>query len=316
MVKISDKLISEFIELSDLYVIMGEPYKAKAYMGTARTLRSLKENNRNYDLPLQAKELIKLKNIGKSTAEKIIGFYKDGYIKLLKEMKDDKVIDKLIDIANIYGFGFKGAKKLYAQGYKTMDDIKAAYVNGKIKLTRGQKIGIQYYDDLQKKIPRQELESLERKLKELEKKSKNIEHIDIMGSYRRGKQILKDVDILISGKSSAIIDELLDFLKNEYKYIDYFSKGPKKFMGLFIIDKYIRHVDIVYSNKEEYPTKLSYFTGSKEFNVRFRNIAIQKGYKLSDQGLFKNGKRIKLKDERQIFDILGVKYLKPSERSS
>ena len=314
MVKISDKLVTELLELSDLYKIMGEPYKSKAYMGTARTLRMLKESNENYDLPLNAKELIKLKSIGKSTADKIINFYKDGHIKLLKELNDDKVIDKLIDIAGIYGFGFKGAKKLYEKGYKTMDDIKAGYVKGEIKLTRGQKVGIQYYDDLQKKIPRKELESLERNLKKLEKKSKNIDHIHIMGSYRRGKKLLKDIDILISGKSPKVIDDLLDYLKEEYKYVDYFSKGPKKFMGLFIIKKIIRHVDIIYSTPDEYPTKLNYFTGSKEFNVRLRNIALQQGYKLSDQGLFKGDKKIKLKNEREIFDILGVKYLKPQER--
>lgn len=310
--KIKNKLINELLELSKIYNSLGEKFKSAAYFNSAITLKYYKENN--IILPDTLKELKKIKNIGSSIAEKIIIFEKKNHIPLLQEMKKDKMLQKIIDITSIYGFGIKGAKKLYNSGITNIDEIKSAFLNNKIKLNSSQKLGLKYHTDLKKKIPREELESVEKKLKKLNNTDKNILDILILGSYRRGKKELKDVDILISGTTPKIIDTLINFLKEEYTYIGTFSKGHKKFMGLFIFDSVVRHVDIIYSNIDEYPTKVQYFTGSKEFNIYLRNIAISRGYKLSDIGLYKKNKKIKLNSEKDIFEILDIPYVKPEDR--
>ena len=75
------------------------------------------------------------------------------------------------------------------------------------------------------------------------------------------------------------------------------------------------HVDIRIVDEESWFPSLIYFTGSKNFNLRMRAKAKYMGFKLNEYGLFdKSGKRMKIRDEKDIFDILGMKYLEPEDR--
>lgn len=309
---ITKDLLNQINYLSDLYNSLGETYRSKAYFNAYVVLQELYESKT--ELPETVKELIKYKSIGKAMADHLLEYKKNGFIELYDTyMKDDKV-KKIIDLTKIYGFGISGAKKLYEMDIKNIEDVKNAYVNNKIKLTNQQIMGLRYYDDINRKVKREEITKVYNNLKKFEKKNKNIQHIEILGSYRRGKPESKDLDVIVSGKNPTVLKEIIEFLKSEYKYIGTLTEGKKKFMGLFIFDKYVRHVDIIYSTPEEYPTKLNYFTGSKEFNIKMRNIAISQGYKLSDMGFYKSGKLIPLKDEKDIFKILKVPFVKPEDR--
>ena len=92
------------------------------------------------------------------------------------------------------------------------------------------------------------------------------------------------------------------------------TKGEKKMSGLFVVSKIPRHIDFLYVPLEQLPTAIQYFTGSATFNVELRNRAISMGYKLSDIGLYKGDERIPLKDEKDLFKILKLKYVKPENR--
>ncbi len=86
-------------------------------------------------------------------------------------------------------------------------------------------------------------------------------------------------------------------------------------MGLFKLDKIVRHIDIIFVPMESLPTAISYFVGSKIFNMKMRETAKRKGYKLNEYGLYDEyGEQIKLKSERELFDKLGIEYLEPEER--
>lgn len=312
--KITKKLLNDLSELSDIMNDLSEPYKSSAYNKSVITLKQIYKNDKNYELPTTEKELIKLNGIGKSIAKKIISFNKLGYIPELEKIKKDDMINDILKMTKIYGFGIKGIKKLYNQGYKSHSDLKKGMENGTLKLTNSQKLGIIHHNDLRYKIKRSEINKIEQFLNNFVKQNKKVYGGYILGSYRRGKMETGDVDILLVGDDNKIIQKLLKELSEKFEYIGTLSKGKKKFMGLFRFEKYVRHIDIIYSNKEEYPAKLQYFTGSKDFNIYLRNVAIEKGYKLSDKGLFKNNKQIKLKNEKDIFTILGLEYIEPKNR--
>ena len=108
-----------------------------------------------------------------------------------------------------------------------------------------------------------------------------------------------------------------------------FSSGTTKFMGLGKIEDYYRHIDIFYYSEKEYPFALLFSTGSGQFNIEMRADAIKKGYSLSEKELvYKDNTKISAeeyksdigkdypKDEEDIFDFLGLKYIKPENRQS
>lgn len=311
---IEKKLISDLLELSEIYNKLGQPFKSKAFFNASYALKKMKEDNKL--LPSTKKELTKIRGIGSSIADKILNYKRLNHIPVLKEFKDDKKLEKLLLLTSVYGIGIKLATKLYEKSnIKTIQDLKKASMENKVHLTSSQILGLQNYEDLNKKIEHSEIKKLDKTIQKNKKKIKYLDKFFILGSYRREKKISGDIDMMVLGSTPLVLNSMIDFLMKEYTYVGTLSRGKKKFMGLFIIDKYVRHIDIIFTNYEEYPTKLLYFTGSKEFNISMRNIAIRLNYKLSDKGLFdKDGNKIKLKNEKEIFKILKMDYVEPKNR--
>ena len=312
MIIIKKKLLSDIEELANILDILGKTNRAKAFYKTHAVLKKMKENKEK--LPDNKKDLMKIKTIGKSISEIILDFEKTKKIEGLEELKRDNVVEVIMDLTKIHGFGVKQAEKLYKRGIKNISDLREAWVNGKIKLTSAQKLGVRYFEDMQTKIPHEEIKRVDLMLEKNVKKISDINKYFILGSYRRKKKLSGDIDILLVSEKSSALKSLIDLLKEKYTFMGKIASGTKKFMGLFLIESKVRQIDIILTGKLMYPTKLQYFTGSKEYNVKIRNIALKKGYKLSDEGLFKGGKRIKLKNEEHIFKILDLPYLKPEDR--
>ena len=95
------------------------------------------------------------------------------------------------------------------------------------------------------------------------------------------------------------------------------SLGEKKYMGVCRLGKLARRIDIRCFNKDEFITALIYFTGSRNFNIYLRNTALKQGYMLNEYYLMKkNGKKkIYLRYEKELFEILGIKYVSPRDRN-
>jgi DNA polymerase (family 10) len=234
------------------------------------------------------------KGIGKSITEFINNIKKDKVI----YPKDIQIIPTL------KGFSVKTMKELKKKGYDTPKKIMNAYINGKIKLTNQQIIGLKYNDKILKRIPRSKIKRLENKLKKTDKNFK------ILGSYSRGSSSSGDIDLLIYGKTT--INSMLE----EFNVIETIAKGKNRFMGLIKLGKDIVHLDIVKVLKDNLITAILYFSGPASFNIYMRNIAKDKGYKLSRYGLFdrKTGKKIKLNNEKDLFKKLGMKYIPVENR--
>ena len=129
----------------------------------------------------------------------------------------------------------------------------------------------------------------------------------LVGSLRRKESVVNDIDLLIVGDYS---NDILIKLKND-KDIKILSAGSKTIMLIYKKNR----VDLFFTSEENLIPALLHHTGSKIFNIRMRKQAKDLGYKLNQYGLFNNeGKKIKVKNEKDIFKILEMKYKKPEER--
>lgn len=185
-----------------------------------------------------------------------------------------------------------------------IEDFREKYINNKIKLNKYELILLNYYDFLKNGIKKEEIDDI--------KSNINIKNSKILGSYIRGKEKSSDIDILIYGYKN--INNIINKINKKYPIVLTIQKSENKFMGLIKYKKKFVHIDIINVKKTELIPSILYFTGPKLFNIMIRNIAKKKGYKLNRYGLFKNNKSIKLTKEKDIFDILNIKYVPPNQR--
>ena len=197
---------------------------------------------------------------------------------------------------------------------RSIDDLK----QNTDLLNNIQKTGLDYYDDIQRKIPYKEMIKHEQFLTAHLQQS-NTE-FGIAGSYRRKSPQSSDIDVLITGTTNKLTDVVC--LLQKLKYINsdaVFANGEVKFMGLCKLPRHkvFRRIDILYTTRREYPFALLYFTGNYKFNVDMRKHALSRGYSLNEQGMKSlDGEPIDhlFSKEEDIFEFLEYPYTKPEER--
>ena len=277
----------EKLQLIESLYGSGRNYKAEAY---EKALVSLKQ----YPFEILNVKQLNLPGIGKSIKDKIN--------QLLTSNKIDKIIEHqallhtIEKFTNIPYIGTKTAKKLYDKGIKSIRDLK----KNKKELTNSQQLGLKYYKDLKTRIPREDIMELENKISTLGF------DFTICGSYRRGNSTCGDIDIVIhslDGKEK--LNDILDIC-------GVIGEGEQKYTILIKLKGKIRHVDILFT-KNVAPAIL-YLTGSRELNIRLRQIANDKGYLLNEYGLYKKSKLLKTDTEESIFNLLGLEYIEPKDR--
>jgi len=259
-------------------------------------------------------DIYESKMIGKSMKEKIKSFFENGYLEDYEELRADKMFKAYHELGGIWGVGPKKVRELIQKNIYTIEDIKNNL--DEAKLNKNQMIGLKYIDELSKPIPRTDINKIKKNFQKLFSKKKI--NMDILGSYRRKKKFSRDIDVILwrdDNKIKNVIDDVANILE-EYELIDILTKGKKKMSVIYRIDGKIRKFDFIVVSLIELPTSKLYFTGSALFNVCMRLHAISLGYKLSDKGLFKKNKRIKVKNEKDIFNKLNTKYIKPENRNN
>ena len=250
-----------------------------------------------------------------------------------------KAIDELVKIPEI---GPSTAKKLYDSGIDSIAALNVAYNKDRSIINSKQAIGLVYYSDLEKRIPRSEMDDwnkffaviLNLTINKMKIKPSGVK-MELVGSYRRKAESSGDIDVLLTSTDVAEGKKLMtNFIKELLKTDNFdsslvFSSGTTKFMGLGKLEEYFRHVDIFYYSKKEYPFALLFSTGSGQFNVEMRADAIKKGYSLSEKMLmYRNGQSVTSEEymsdigkeypltEKDIFDFLGLRYIEPKDRKS
>ncbi len=310
-----NKLIAEiFREIARMLEIKGENFfRVRAYEKAAENVESLPD-----DIEAFAKEdkLKDIPGIGKDLEEKIKEIISTGKLKYLEELKKD-IPEGLLEMLNVPGIGPKTAKLLYEKlDIQDVVMLERMAHAGKIRGLpgMGEKTeenilhGIELFkkgrERLDLKIATDVAASFVSQLKKL----KDVKKIDPAGSLRRMKESVRDIDILISSNKPEKIMEEFTKLSDVKNVI---SKGPTKSS---VLTKDDIQVDVRVVDESSYGAALMYFTGSKEHNIKLRQLAIKKGLKLNEYGVFKGDKRIAGKTEEDMYKAIGLSYIEPELR--
>jgi len=308
--------VSELLnEIADYLEFADEPFKVRAYKKAALLIEGLSEDigqvwkeNRIEELP----------GVGEGIAKKIDEFLRTGKLKYLGELKKKTPVD-MEQLGTIEGIGPKTILKLYKQlKVKTVADLEKAAKQGKIQQIEGlgpiveQNIlkSIEFARKTSERVPLGfALSSAEEVVKML-KTLKEVNRVSIAGSTRRMKETIGDIDILAT---TRVPEKVVDFFTKMQNVADVLAKGPTK--SSVRLKEGIQ-VDLRVLDDNIFGAALLYFTGSKEHNILLRRIAIEKGFKLSEYGLFdkRTDKLVAGKTEEEVYKKLGLGYIEPEIR--
>lgn len=313
----NEELAKAFKEIGDLMSLMSEnPFKINAYYGAARRLEQ--------DLhPITKKEtrasLMKIPRVGEALAGKMIEYMKKGKIEYLEKLRRE--IPKAVrDMLQIPHLGPRRVRELYINlGIKSKKDLLKHASNGDIadlpgfgnKLVDSIIDALKKGQEKKKRHQRREVEPMTKKLTALIKKIKGVKKVEVAGSYRRGAKTVGDLDILVVG-TRLIASKTEKQITKSFPNHTVLASGETKIAFVFFPDNL--QVDIRFVPEESYGAALLYFTGSKEFNVMMRKVAIDKGYLLNEYGLFDSGEYIVGKTEEEVFKKLDLPITPPEKR--
>lgn len=237
------------------------------------------------------------------------------------EMNKLKVI---MQMTKFEGVGVKTAERYYNAGYTTIEAFKEELERDG---TDRQKVGIQYTDEFKKRIPRQKVDFFIQKfdyfLNIYNEHNGSILRYDVCGSYRRGKDTCGDMDIilwsLVPRQTKMAFSNLCEYLKTSGLLRETLSLGEDTYQGVACIDEEFPAVRLdikCLDNMTEYYFATLYFTGSAELNEQMREKAKSMGLKLSntEMKILHNNDAIHVRNEKDIFDLLGFEYKEPYMR--
>jgi len=312
-------LVAEiFFEIADLLEIQEVQWKPQAYRKAAQSIESLTE-----DIVVLAQEH-RLKNIpgvGEALAEKIDEIVKTGKLKYLDSLRKQVPI-RVEELSQIEGLGPKTLKLLYKElKVKNLQDLKRAAKAGKIRQLKGlgekkEQLILEGIGRVAQRVPGRILLGQAVPIAEdiisLLKKVPGTQSAEVAGSYRRGKETVGDIDILLISTQPKKAMEVFVSMPEVEKI---FAQGSTKSS---IRLAHGVQVDVRVLHKEQYGAALQYFTGSKEHSVALRKLALRKGLTLSEYGLFtvKGKKLVASKTEAEIYNKIGLQYVPPEMREN
>lgn len=314
-------------EIGTLLELKGEnPFKSRAYHNASRIVAGL---TKDLSTLIEADELKDIRGIGERLSEKITEMVQTGRLKYYDDFKKS-LPPGLVDMLGIPGLGPKRIKILYDKlKIKTIEQLKSAAEKRKLEKVKG----------FGEKIEQNILKGIELLRKQVDKhlyprakdaaesvfnvirKQQGVIRAEIAGSLRRRKEVIGDIDILVSAK-----------LSNAAKLMKVFTTHPDVERVIVqgdtkssVLLKSAINCDLRVVNDQEYPFALAYFTGSKEHNIEMRSLAKKFGWSLNEYGFSELGseekrgkaKRIvRCRDEEDIYKALELAYIPPELREN
>lgn len=322
----SKRYNEEFIEilskLSDIMMKHGQAFRSKAYQKAQESIVNYPEDITS------VKQLNGMPGIGPTISEKLNEYVETGTLQLIEREKTNPINI----LSDVYGIGPKKAEELVKLGVTSIAELRKQQDE---LLNSVQKIGLAFYEDIQERIPRQEIIEYETlfngifsKLvsnKKGKEKGKEKDKFEIVGSYRRGAANSGDIDIIITGDTGEVYSDFVDILKDMNIILHILSRGPSKTLVIAKLpgaNRVARRVDFLFSPPDEFPFAILYFTGSKIFNTIMRQKALDQGYTFNEHSIYhltkdnKKGEKVdkQFTSEKDIFDFLGLEYRTPVER--
>jgi len=310
-----------FYQIADFLEMDGVAFKPVAYKKAASCLTVLEEDIEKIYKEKGERGIEKIPGIGESLAKKIIEYLETGKIKYYERYKKKYPID-IESLTAVEGIGPKVVKELYKHlKIKNLDDLKKAAQKGEIrKLANfGEKTeknilqGIEFIKENKGRFLLGEILPIANRMKESLLGLKEVKKADVCGSVRRRKETIGDIDLLVCLNHKNRAKDVMDFFCSLPGISKVWSKGITK-SSVRVEEGF--DVDLRIVPFESYGSALQYFTGNKEHNILLRKIAISKGFKLNEYGLFYGQKKIAGENEEEIYKKLGLGYPPPELREN
>ena len=304
-----------FDEMADLLEIEeANPFRVRAYRNAARTIRGL--GRELAEMLTDGEDLTRLPGIGKDLAAKIEEILATGHAKALDELHKE-VPASLEALLKIPGLGPKRVKVLYQElNIKTLKQLEKAARSGKLSSLPGfgekteqrivEAVGAQRSVEKRflRNVARQYAEPLVAYLQAVS----GVNEVVVAGSYRRGKETVGDLDILVTVKGKSPV---MDKFTTYDEVVEVAAKGTTR-STVFLRNGL--QVDLRVVEPQSFGAALHYFTGSKAHNIQVRRLGQQRGLKINEYGVFKGEDSIAGKTEESVFKAVGLPFIPPELR--
>ncbi|HEY7193405.1 MAG TPA: DNA polymerase/3'-5' exonuclease PolX [Gemmatimonadales bacterium] len=306
--------VADLLEISD-----GNPFKVRAYRNAARTVA-------DHPDPIAelvsggAFDLTELPGIGGGIAKEITALVETGTLPQRQQLVA-AIPPGLLDLLKIPGLGPKRVKLFHDElKVNSVADLKAALDAGKIATLPGfgpkllekirEGVAAAASGDGQKRIVLHEAEQYARAIVEYLKAGGDIAEIDVAGSFRRRKETIGDLDIVVtSSKPAAVIQRFGKFGEVTHVAAQGDTRSTVRLTsGL--------QVDLRVVEPASFGAAMQYFTGSQAHNIELRKIAQAKKLKLNEYGVFRGSKRVSGRAERDVYAALGLDWIPPELREN
>lgn len=315
---INQEIAKIFSEIALYLEMEGVAFKPYAFEKAALSLETLPEDIEDIYKQGGIEALKEIPGVGENIAQKIIEYLKTGKIKEYEQLRKKTPVD-IEKLDAVEGIGPKMIRDLYKRlKIKNLKDLEKAAKAGKIRNLPnfGEKTeqnilqGITFLKRTKGRFLLGEILPVVSEILENLKKLKEVKKISPAGSVRRMKETIGDVDILITTSEPK-------------KIIDYFTSLPGivKIWGQGSTKVSIRmeqgfDVDLRIVPEKSFGSALQYFTGSKEHNIATRMLAINKGLKLNEYGVFRGKKMIAGRTEKDVYRAIGLNWIEPELREN
>ncbi len=306
--------IGQYLEMQDVV------FKPQAYERVSEVIGGMREQIADVYQEGGRRALLDISGIGEGIADVIEELFKKGRSSYYAQLKKKTPV-RLSELMSIEGLGPKSIKRLYKElNIRTLKDLQRAAKKGKIRTLEG--FGEKSEENILRGIAFVRRStgrfllgnaSLDvQRIVELLKAVRGVEAVMLSGSLRRRKETVGDADILVISAVPAVVVRSFSSMK---EVIRVYAKGTTRSS---VKIRSGMNIDLRVVPKKSAGAALNYFTGSKEHNVALRTVAIQKGYKLNEYGLFsvKTGRQVAGKTEQEIYEKLGMQYIEPEMREN
>jgi len=305
-------------ELADALEILGEnPFKVNAYRKAARVLQDLPEDVGEIYAQEGLAGLEKIPGIGQRIASKIAQYLSEGKIRKHEEVMA-QIPPGLLDLLDIPGLGPRTVHLLWKElGVVDLETLKQVLDSGKVEQLPGMgpkkvqniRKGIELLSHLQERIPLGLVYPLVMRVVDALKDHPGVLQISPAGSFRRMKESVGDVDLLVASTRGREVVEGFTSLPAVERVL---AAGDTK--GSVILEGF--QIDLRVVPPDSWGAALQYFTGSKDHNVHLRGLARERGLKISEYGVFRGMERIGGATEEEVYQALGMPWIPPELREN
>ncbi|MDW4232618.1 DNA polymerase/3'-5' exonuclease PolX [Staphylococcus saprophyticus] len=289
-------------------------FKVSAYRKAAQ---SLEMDERTLD---EIEDVTELKGIGKGVGELIDEYRQSGQSSALEALQKE-VPEGLIPLLKIQGLGSKKIAKLYKElNIDSKEALQVACEQGKVSELSGfakkteQNIleAVKALGAKKEKYPIDQIRGLNSEINDYLATVKDIDKYEVAGSYRRYKEMSKDLDYIISTDHPTSVQQSLLKMPNIVKQV---AVGQTKVSLELAYDDETIGVDFRLIEPAAFYHTLQHFTGSKDHNIRIRQLAKEQDEKVSEYGIEQNnGEIIQYQSEKEIYEHFGVNWIEPALR--